>query len=80
MIKAGPTWRTKGDDWDHKGRSDIAQIFISRSENRIKFIHFLYIEDQGNRLVLSQKIGGGGTKSLDTVSPLLTDPYLRSLN
>ncbi|KAK1350709.1 inactive protein RESTRICTED TEV MOVEMENT 1-like [Heracleum sosnowskyi] len=68
MIKAGPTWNTRGDDWDHKGRSDISQIFISRSENRIKFIHFLYVEDQGNRLVLSQKIGGGGTQSLDTIT------------
>ena len=70
MLKVGPIW-CNGTTWDHRGKTDIAQIFISRCEKRINFIQFVYCEDGGNKLVLSEKIGGDGDSGslwLDSVS------------
>ncbi|KAL1806739.1 hypothetical protein ACET3Z_029807 [Daucus carota] len=70
MLKVGPIW-CNGTTWDHRGKTDIAQIFISRCEKRINFIQFVYCEDGGNKLVLSEKIGGDGDSGslwLDSVT------------
>ncbi|WOH13069.1 hypothetical protein DCAR_0832578 [Daucus carota subsp. sativus] len=56
MLKAGLPW-TDGLAWDHKGKCDIAQIIVSRSINCIDFIQFVYVEDEGKKLVVSEKIG-----------------------
>lgn len=71
MLKFGPSWRY-GKAWDHNGKTEIAQIIVSRSETRINLINFLFVEDGGNKLVMSENIGGGdgGTISLNTVSTL----------
>ncbi|KAL8105435.1 inactive protein RESTRICTED TEV MOVEMENT 1-like [Apium graveolens] len=71
MLKAGPTWRTRGQAFDHQGNTEIAQIFIFRGEDSIFYFQFLYAEDGGNKLVLSEKIGSSsaiGSNSLDTVT------------
>lgn len=70
MLKVGPSWNTRAESWDHQGFSKIAQIFISRCDGRVNFIQFVYSEDGGNQLVQSQKIGGGGSNLLDSVSNL----------
>lgn len=69
MLKVGPSWGA-GRAWDHRGKSEIAEIIISRSQTSINFIHFLYVEDGGNKLVLSEKLGSGdgGSLYLNTVS------------
>ncbi|KAL8105434.1 hypothetical protein AgCh_029296 [Apium graveolens] len=59
-----------GTVWDHKGKTDIAQIIVSRSENRINQINFIFVEDGGNKLVMSEKIGGNAVNcvSLNTIT------------
>ncbi|KAK1390378.1 Jacalin-type lectin domain-containing protein [Heracleum sosnowskyi] len=69
MIKVGPQFWPRGTSWDHKGRCEISRIFISCSQSRIHSIHFAYIEG-GNKVVFSDKIGGGGegTTSMQTIT------------
>lgn len=71
MLKVGPlVWTTFGlCEWDHKGKSEIAQIIVSRSLTRINFIYFVYVEDGGKKIVMSERIGSGegGTMSLNLV-------------
>ncbi|XP_074350152.1 inactive protein RESTRICTED TEV MOVEMENT 1-like [Apium graveolens] len=62
MIKLGPTFRTVGTSWDHQGKSEISQIFISSSRDRMESIQFAYVED--GTVVLSEKIGGGACSSI----------------
>lgn len=58
MIKVQPAVPTVGTAWDHRGKTDILQIFISWSNHWIDSIHFAYVEDEGNKVVLSDKIDG----------------------
>nr|XP_017217667.1 PREDICTED: jacalin-related lectin 3-like [Daucus carota subsp. sativus] len=68
MIKVGPPFHPAGSTWDNKGKTDIAQIFVSCSRYRINFMYFVYAEDGGNRLVLS-KFGEDKTShSMETVT------------
>lgn len=67
MMKLGPTFRTVGASWDHQGKSEISQIFISSSRARMESIQFAYVED--GTVVLSDKIGGAaGSSNLQTVN------------
>lgn len=76
MLKIGPSGGTGvGRAWDHESKTEIAQLIISRSATCINYIHFVYVEDGGNKLVMSEKIGvdKGGSRSLNTVS--IKNPY-----
>ncbi|WOG94206.1 hypothetical protein DCAR_0313499 [Daucus carota subsp. sativus] len=66
MIRVGPTFKTYGTSWDHQGKTEIAQIFISSTPYRINSLHFVYVEN--GRHVLSERIGGDGSASMNTVT------------
>lgn len=72
MLKFGSS-SSGGRACDHKEKTEIAQIIVLRSKTRINSINFLFVEDGCNKLVMSEKIGGGGggdggCLSLNTVS------------
>ena len=68
MIRIGPAYPGRGIPWDHKGKTEVAQILISCNRNRINFMYFVYVEDGGTKLVLSEKIGREETShSMETV-------------
>ncbi|KAL8105431.1 jacalin-related lectin 2-like [Apium graveolens] len=66
MFKFGPSWGN-GYAWDYKGKTEIAQIIVSRSETRINSINVLFVEDGGNKLVMARNIDGDSTHSLNTI-------------
>uniref|UniRef100_A0A161ZMD0 Jacalin-type lectin domain-containing protein n=1 Tax=Daucus carota subsp. sativus TaxID=79200 RepID=A0A161ZMD0_DAUCS len=69
MIRIGPAYPGRGIPWDHKGKTEVAQILISCNRNRINFMYFVYVEDGGTKLVLSEKIGREETShSMETVN------------
>lgn len=69
MMKARPALRTVGTSWDHLGKANISQIFISWSNDWIDSIQFTYVEDGGNKIAFSDKIGGGkGSNYMESVS------------
>ncbi|KAK1390379.1 Jacalin-type lectin domain-containing protein [Heracleum sosnowskyi] len=79
MMKLGATFRTVGTPWDHQGKSEISQIFISSSRYMLDFIQFAYVED-GN-VVLSDKIGGGaGSSNLQTITFDYPSEYITRVN
>ncbi|KAI8010408.1 Inactive protein RESTRICTED TEV MOVEMENT 1 [Camellia lanceoleosa] len=51
MMKTGFTQSPSGQVWDHKGKTDLVQIFISHSDDAINFLQFQY--DENAHLVLS---------------------------
>ena len=53
MIKLPSVGSRNGQAWDHKGRTELVQIFISYDDSAIKFLQFLYAEN--GRLVLSER-------------------------
>lgn len=55
MLKLIPSFPQSGTPWDHQGKSNITQIFITSSEYRIDSIQFAYVEDGG--VVLSERLG-----------------------
>ncbi|KAA8527370.1 hypothetical protein F0562_034915 [Nyssa sinensis] len=63
MLKIASLMHPKGDIWDLRGESEIAQIFISWTEQQgINSIQFLYV-DKNNDYILSDRYGGNpGTK------------------
>ncbi|KAL6525024.1 hypothetical protein OROMI_030617 [Orobanche minor] len=69
MLKLCKPFPTVGTVWDHCGKSEISQIFISTSaRSRIDFIQFAYV-DQDGIPVLSERIGGGsGSSNLQTIT------------
>lgn len=70
MFKIGPPTEASGTVWDEQGKSEIAQIYIGRDENRFKFIEFLYA-GTGDRFATSGTLGLsslGGCSFFDTVS------------
>lgn len=71
MMKVRPALRlrTVGTSWDHLGKATISQIFISWSHDWIDSIQFTYVEDGGNKIAFSEKIGGGtGSNYMESVS------------
>lgn len=70
MIRVRPALlRTVGTPWDHLGKTQISQIFISWTNDWIDSIHFAYVEDGGNKIAMSDKIGGGnGSTYMESVS------------
>ncbi|KAK1390381.1 Jacalin-type lectin domain-containing protein [Heracleum sosnowskyi] len=67
MLKIVPTFTPSGASWDHQGKSEISQIFISCSEYRIDFIQFAYVEN--GKAVLSERIGmQQGCNNLKTIT------------
>ncbi|KAL6511985.1 hypothetical protein OROGR_021582 [Orobanche gracilis] len=67
MLKLYKPFPTVGTVWDHCGKSEISQIFISASRYRIDFIQFAYV--QNGIPVLSERIGGGsGSCNLETIT------------
>ena len=78
MIKVGPPFHPAGSTWDNKGKTDIAQIFISCSRYQINFMYFVYAQDGGNKLVLSDKFGEATTShSMETVrlQAIIRNPF-----
>ncbi|KAL3328961.1 hypothetical protein AABB24_036200 [Solanum stoloniferum] len=55
MIKVGPVGSDGGSIWEENGRSEVAGIFVSYTENRIQSLQFLFYEN-GN-FVQSNKHG-----------------------
>ncbi|KAH0634189.1 hypothetical protein KY290_037615 [Solanum tuberosum] len=55
MIKVGPVGSNCGSIWEENGRSKVAGIFVSYTENRIQSLQFLFYEN-GN-FVQSNKYG-----------------------
>lgn len=54
MIKLGSIENTQGEIWDHLGKTEVAEIFISY-DYVINFVQFLYVEN--GCLVLSDRPG-----------------------
>ncbi|KAL6542246.1 hypothetical protein OROMI_023848 [Orobanche minor] len=69
MLKLSKPFPTVGTVWEHCGKSEISQIFISTSRSRIDFIQFAYV-DQNGIPVLSERIGGGSgcSSNLQTIT------------
>ncbi|KAK1390380.1 hypothetical protein POM88_018558 [Heracleum sosnowskyi] len=69
MMKVRPALRTVGTSWDHLGKTEISQIFISWSNDWIDSIQFAYVEDGGTNAVLSENIGGGkGSTYMESIT------------
>jgi len=81
MMRVGPTFGTRGKSWDHQGKSEISQIFISCSPDRIHYMYFAYVED-GTNVVLSDKIGGveGSSTSLKTITLDYPSEYITEVS
>ncbi|XP_052207933.1 protein RESTRICTED TEV MOVEMENT 1-like [Diospyros lotus] len=78
MIKLPTVGSRNGQAWDHKGRTELVQIFISYDDSAIKFLQFLYAEN--GKLVLSERLDGIdiGNK-FSTVTLGYLDEFLTSL-
>ncbi|OIT26259.1 inactive protein restricted tev movement 1, partial [Nicotiana attenuata] len=57
MIKIGPVGGKKeeGTVWDEKGKSEIAKIFVSTSNNVVSSLQFVFVEN--GQFVLSDRHG-----------------------
>ncbi|WMV47854.1 hypothetical protein MTR67_041239 [Solanum verrucosum] len=55
MIKVGPVGSNGGSIWEENGRSEVAGIFVSYTENRIQSLQFLFYEN--GKFVQSNKHG-----------------------
>lgn len=55
LIKLGSIENTQGEVWDHQGKTEVAEIFISYGDHVINFVQFLYVENEC--LVLSERQG-----------------------
>ncbi|XP_052207937.1 inactive protein RESTRICTED TEV MOVEMENT 1-like [Diospyros lotus] len=78
MIKLPTVSSTSGEAWDHKGRTELVEIFISYDDYAIKFLQFLYAEN--GSLVLSERPDGSylGNKFI-TVMLQYPNEFLTSL-
>ncbi|THF95997.1 hypothetical protein TEA_009400 [Camellia sinensis var. sinensis] len=55
MFKLGSQPNPDGEVWDHKGKTELVQIFISYG-SKINFLQYLHVEN--GTLVLSERLGG----------------------
>ncbi|XP_052194554.1 inactive protein RESTRICTED TEV MOVEMENT 1-like [Diospyros lotus] len=78
MIKIGTGEFPSGQAWDHKGKTELVQIFISYDDDAIKFLQCLYAEN--GKLVLSERPDGSYPgKKFSTVMLQYPDEFLTSL-
>ena len=70
MIKLSSVENVGGVVWDHMGKSNLVQIFISYDDSGIYFVQFVY--EEGGKFVLSERPAGtrSGSK-FHTVSRFL---------
>ncbi|PSR85082.1 Protein RESTRICTED TEV MOVEMENT like [Actinidia chinensis var. chinensis] len=80
MIKISSAAYTRGEVWDHMGKSKIVQIFISYDDFGIYFVQFVY--DEGGKFVLSERPAGAGTmngRKFNTIKLNYKEEFLTSL-
>ncbi|XP_052207929.1 inactive protein RESTRICTED TEV MOVEMENT 1-like [Diospyros lotus] len=78
MIRLPTLGSQSGQTWDHKGRTELVQIFVSYDDSAINFLQFLYAEN--GSLVLSERpdyiyVGN----NFSTVTLQYPDEFLTSL-
>ncbi|XP_057485621.1 inactive protein RESTRICTED TEV MOVEMENT 1-like [Actinidia eriantha] len=81
MIKISSAAYTRGEVWDHMGKSNIVQIFISYDDFEIYFVQFVY--DEGGKFVLSERPAGAGAmngRKFHTVKLNYKEEFLTSLS
>ncbi|XP_052206885.1 inactive protein RESTRICTED TEV MOVEMENT 1-like [Diospyros lotus] len=78
MIKIGTGAFPSGRAWDHMGRTELVQIFVSYDDRAIRFLQCLYAEN--GRLVLSERPDDTYPgKKFSTVTLQYPDEFLTSL-
>ncbi|KAI8011051.1 Inactive protein RESTRICTED TEV MOVEMENT 1 [Camellia lanceoleosa] len=79
MFKLSSNKRPTGKVWDHKGKTELLQIFISHDGGLINCLQFLYVEN-GN-LVVSERLGGSDHgRNFNTVTLNYPDEFLTSIS
>ncbi|KAF7149652.1 hypothetical protein RHSIM_Rhsim02G0004300 [Rhododendron simsii] len=78
LIKLGSIENTQGEVWDHQGKTEVAEIFISYGDHVINFVQFLYVENEC--LVLSERQGSTTIGKFFTLVKLnYPDEFLTSI-
>ncbi|CAL5393440.1 unnamed protein product [Camellia sinensis] len=78
MFKLGSQPNPNGEVWDHKGKTELVQIFISYG-SKINFLQYLHVEN--GTLVLSERLGGSDNgNNFNTVRLNYPDEFLTSIS
>ncbi|CAL5337957.1 unnamed protein product [Camellia sinensis] len=78
MFKLGSQPNPDGEVWDHKGKTELVQIFISYG-SKINFLQYLHVEN--GTLVLSERLGGSDNgNNFNTVRLNYPDEFLTSIS
>ncbi|KAF5950821.1 hypothetical protein HYC85_012814 [Camellia sinensis] len=80
MMKTGFAQYLSGEVWDHKGKTELVQIFISRGDYGINFLQFQYVEN-GNLVLSEPSLSMNIGNRFETVSKLnYPDEFLTSIS
>ncbi|KAI8011050.1 Protein RESTRICTED TEV MOVEMENT 1 [Camellia lanceoleosa] len=79
MMKTGFAQYLSGEVWDHKGKTELVQIFISRRDYGINFLQFQYVKNRN--LVLSEpSLSMNIGNRFETVKLNYPDEFLTSIS
>ncbi|KAL7220797.1 hypothetical protein ACSBR2_013649 [Camellia fascicularis] len=79
MMKTGFTQYLSGEVWDHKGKTELVQIFISRGDDAINFLQFQYVEN-GNLVLSEPSLSMNVGTRFNTVKLNYPDEFLTSIS
>ncbi|CAL5337954.1 unnamed protein product [Camellia sinensis] len=79
MMKTGFAQYLSGEVWDHKGKTELVQIFISRGDYGINFLQFQYVEN-GNLVLSEPSLSMNIGNRFETVKLNYPDEFLTSIS